>query len=73
MSHNLIRLDVQHRLGQAHTRSMTTPAFPYFSPCLYLSFSQSFDVRVFVCVLNFYDFIIPYFKPFLSIVLLSPI
>jgi hypothetical protein len=49
-------LDVQHRLGQAHTHSMTTG-----SP---MSQRSQIISRVCVCVLNFYDFIIPYFKPF---------
>lgn len=58
-------LDVQHHLGQANILSMRRTGSLSFA--LSLSLPQSFDVcfmRVCVCVLNFYDFIIPYFKPF---------
>lgn len=60
-------LDVQHRLGQAHIRSMWRTGSFSLSLSHSHSLPQSFDVhfmRVCVCVLNFYDFIIPYFKPF---------
>lgn len=61
-------LDVQHRLGRAHISQhddwVTHNLFSFSIAWRYVPGEGDGTSGLRVCVLNFYDFIIPYFKPF---------
>lgn len=61
-------LDVQHRLGRAHISQhddwVTHNLFSFSIVWRYVPGEGDGTSGLRVCVLNFYDFIIPYFKPF---------